>query len=110
MSVSRKAVCCAAGALGLAAGGAHAAPLTMVNVGAPAINCVFDPSCKVVATDTIGRIPNSAPTSLGRLQSRTWAGAPGAPGFFTSAGLQSTFAPFASISFIASTSDAIAAR
>ncbi len=79
MSVSRKAVCCAAGALGLAAGGAHAAPLTMVNVGAPAINCVFDPSCKVVATDSIGRIPNSAPTSLGRLQSRTWAGAPGAP-------------------------------
>ncbi len=79
MSVSRNAALCAAGALLLGASAAQAAPLAMANVGAPAINCVFDPSCKVVATDSIGGIPNAAPTSLGRLQSRTWAGAAGAP-------------------------------
>ena len=80
MSVSRNIALSAAAALILAATGAHAAPLAIVNVAAPAINCVFNPSCSVVVTDSIGRIPNTAPTSLGRLQSRTFSGAPGAPG------------------------------
>jgi hypothetical protein len=31
---------------------ADAAPLTVVDVAAPAINCVFNPTCTVVVTDT----------------------------------------------------------
>ena len=58
MSVPRNAAACAAACAGaclvMAASAASAAPLAMVNVDAPAINCVFDSSCKVVATDSIG--------------------------------------------------------
>lgn len=32
-------------------------PLKVVNVGAPAVNCVFDPSCAVNVTDTTAPIP-----------------------------------------------------
>ncbi len=79
MSVSRDLAVCAGAALLLAAPAANAAPLTIVNVGAPAINCVFNPACTVVATDSVAGIPNPAPTSLGRLQTRTFSAAPGAP-------------------------------
>jgi hypothetical protein len=61
---------------------AHAASLTVVNVGAPAINCVFNTTCKVTVTDSVGTIP--VPPGLwsgtARLQSRTFVGAAGAPG------------------------------
>jgi len=33
---------------------ANAAPLTVVNVAAPAINCVFNTSCTITVTDSIG--------------------------------------------------------
>ncbi len=79
MSVSRDLSLCAAAAVLLAAADAKAAPLTIASVGAPAINCVFNPACTVVATDSVAGIPNSAPSSLGRLQTRTISGAPGAP-------------------------------
>ncbi len=53
-------------------------PLKVVNVGAPAINCVFDPSCTVTVTDTTDTIP--IPTGgTNFLQSRTFIGIPGAP-------------------------------
>lgn len=53
-------------------------PLKVVNVSAPSINCVFDPSCKVPATDTTATIPlPTAGTNF--LQSRTFMGKPGAP-------------------------------
>ena len=60
---------------------AFAAPLTVVNVAAPAVNCVFDASCKVVVTDSIGNYPPS-PRYTGQeiLQSRTYVGQPGTPG------------------------------
>ena len=80
MSLSRTLAWSAAAALVLAASAVRAAPLTIVNVGAPAINCVFNPACSVVVTDSAGGIPNPAPTSPGRLQSRTYPGAPGGPG------------------------------
>jgi hypothetical protein len=58
----------------------QAAPLTVVNVGAPAINCVFNTSCTVTVTDTIGNYPpSSGYTGTPRLQSRTFSGAAGAP-------------------------------
>ena len=53
-------------------------PLKVVNVSAPSINCVFDPSCKVLVTDTTATIPlPTAGTNF--LQSRTFMGKPGAP-------------------------------
>ena len=58
---------------------ASAAPLTVVNVGAPAINCVFNPTCTVTVTDSIGNFMLPGDTGNGRLQSRTFHGAPGAP-------------------------------
>jgi hypothetical protein len=35
----------------------QAAPLTVVEVGAPAINCVYNTTCQIVVNDTIGSIP-----------------------------------------------------
>lgn len=53
---------------------ATAQPLTVVHVSAPAINCVFNPTCKVTVQDI------SAPIwSTGFLQSRNYRGASGAP-------------------------------
>lgn len=57
---------------------ACASPLKVVNVNAPAINCVFNPTCKVTVTDTTAPIP--LPTGgTNFLQSRTFTGSPGAP-------------------------------
>jgi hypothetical protein len=61
-------------------GVAGAASLTIVNVAAPDINCVFETDCTVVVTDTIGNIVLPSLTGTARLQSRTFTGQPGAPG------------------------------
>jgi len=55
-----------------------AVPLKVVNVGAPAINCVFNPPCTVTVSDTVSNVPMSA-GGTGRLQSRTYKGMPGSP-------------------------------
>lgn len=57
---------------------AQAAPLTIVQVSAPPINCVFDASCTVVVNDTTSPI-TLAGSGTGFLQSRTFRGLPGAP-------------------------------
>jgi len=62
----------------LAVGPATAWPLRVVTTGAPAINCVFDASCRVVVTDTTADIV-LAGGGTGFLQSRTFQGQPGAP-------------------------------
>lgn len=57
---------------------AQALPLKVVNVSAPAINCIFDPTCKVTVSDTTDTIPlGTGGTNF--LQSRTVTGKPGAP-------------------------------
>jgi hypothetical protein len=56
----------------------EAVPLRVVNVSAPAINCVFNPACTVTVNDTSDNIPMST-GGTGFLQSRTYTGAPGAP-------------------------------
>src|ERR1700716_3387152 len=56
----------------------EAIPLKVVNVSAPAINCVFNPTCTVTVNDTSDNIPMST-GGTGFLQSRTYPGAPGAP-------------------------------
>ena len=53
-------------------------PLKVVNVGAPVINCVFDPSCTVTVSDTTDTIPIPA-GGTNFLQSRTFVGSPGSP-------------------------------
>lgn len=56
----------------------QAVPLRVVNVSAPAINCVFNPACTVTVNDTSDNIPMST-GGTGFLQSRTYHGAPGSP-------------------------------
>jgi len=58
----------------------HAATLKVVNVGAPAINCVFTTAspCTISVSDTSADVPMSAGGS-GRLQSRTFKGLAGSP-------------------------------
>src|ERR1043166_3384074 len=56
----------------------RAVPLKVVNVGAPAINCVFTTAspCTVTVSDLVSNVPMSA-GGTGRLQSRTYLGLPG---------------------------------
>lgn len=56
------------------AGPLHATPLSLVNVSAPAINCVFNSSCTVTVSDFTSPI-----WGQGFLQSRTYQAAPGSP-------------------------------
>jgi hypothetical protein len=56
----------------------EAIPLKVVNVSAPAINCVFNPTCTVTVNDTSDNIPMST-GGTGFLQSRTYTGAAGSP-------------------------------
>ena len=53
---------------------AAAQPLRIVNVGAPAVNCVFAPSCTVTVTDFADSV-----FGAGFLQSRTYRAQPGSP-------------------------------
>ena len=64
----------------LAPAGAEAAALTVVNVAAPAVNCVFDASCTVVVNDSVGTLQYSALGKDAFLQSRTYVAKPGTPG------------------------------
>jgi hypothetical protein len=61
-------------------GVAGAAPLAVVNVAAPDINCVFETDCTIVVTDSVGNIALPNVTGVARLQSRTYTGQAGAPG------------------------------
>src|SRR5712692_9774784 len=55
-----------------------AVPLKVVNVNAPAINCVFNPTCTVTVNDTSDNVTLST-GGTGFFQSRTYKGAAGAP-------------------------------
>ena len=43
-------------AFAMLSSGGNAQPLTIVEVSAPAINCVFNPACKITVSDTVGNI------------------------------------------------------
>ena len=60
-------------------GTAMAEPLLITDATAPPINCVFDASCKITVTDSVGAIAIPGLSGSAVLQSRTFAGAPGAP-------------------------------
>ena len=65
------------------ANNALSAPLNVVTVGAPAVNCVFDPTCRIIVSDSTASVP-IAISGTSFLQSRTFTGNPGAPanGFY----------------------------
>jgi hypothetical protein len=63
----------------LATACAQAAVLTVVNVAAPAVNCVFNASCTVVVNDSTGTFAFLPYGKDAFLQSRTYAGAAGTP-------------------------------
>lgn len=62
-----------------APGAAQAAALKVVNVNAPAVNCVFDATCKIIVSDTVGNLTFTPLGNGARLQSRTFAAKPGTP-------------------------------
>jgi hypothetical protein len=53
--------------------------LKIVKVAAPAINCVFNSTCKVTVSDTVADIPLPGISGKAVLQSRTFDGQPGTP-------------------------------
>ena len=65
----------------LAAPSARAEQLKIVEVNAPAVNCVFRPNCIIPVTDSTGHIdlPYIATPGTAWLQSRTFTGAAGTP-------------------------------
>jgi hypothetical protein len=74
-------VACAIAVLTMFSVAARAQALKIVEVGAPAINCVFQTDCTIPVTDTTGNIPfSSLAPGTAWLQSRTFAGEAGAPG------------------------------
>jgi hypothetical protein len=66
-------------ALALSALPASAEPLLITDVAAPAINCVFNRSCRITVTDSVGPIPIPGGSGTAILQSRTFLGMPDAP-------------------------------
>jgi hypothetical protein len=58
---------------------ATAAPLTVVNTNAPAVNCVFRTNCTLPVIDTIGNFSIPQDNGMARLQSRTYTGTAPAP-------------------------------
>jgi len=58
-----------------------AQPLTIVEVNAPAVNCVFQPTCVITVSDTVGHIglPYIATANTAWLQSRIYPSAAGTP-------------------------------
>jgi len=69
-----------AGAIVLASATLAAAkPLTVVQVKAPDVNCVFQTSCSVTVSDSTADIPLNFSAGNPFLQSRTFTGAPGTP-------------------------------
>jgi hypothetical protein len=59
---------------------ANADKLTVVEVAAPAINCVFSPLCSILPTDTTAPIPLNLTAGTAFLQTRTFFGIAGTPG------------------------------
>jgi hypothetical protein len=82
---SKPAIVMAAAAALWPSAPANSANLTVVEVSAPAVNCVFNSSCTVVVDDSAGTLANTSLGSGGFLQSRTYPGMPGTPGAGTTA-------------------------
>src|SRR3569833_1607505 len=86
VGMKSSAIAVAIGTIGLAAAvlappeAARAASLSVVTVAAPAVNCVFNASCTVTVSDTLGHLANTPYGANALQQSRTYSGPPGPPG------------------------------
>jgi hypothetical protein len=67
-------------ALALVAVAAQAAPLSVVEVGAPAFDCIFNTNCTSVADDSSSPVTLPGGTGTGFMQTRVIAGQPGSSG------------------------------
>ena len=74
------AVGLAAAAVLCASAPAYSAQLTVIDVGAPAVNCVFSPICNVIVNDSVGSLQFTPYGAGAFLQSRTYSGLAGTPG------------------------------
>jgi hypothetical protein len=83
--LKRLTTSCAVGVALAAASPVHAQNLTIVEVNAPKVNCVFQTDCSLVVNDSTGNIslPFLATPGTAWLQSRTYPGEAGAPGVGT---------------------------
>jgi len=72
----------AAAILAASTAAASAGLLNVVQVAAPAINCVYNTTCTIVVNDSVGQLAlgNLDTPNTAWLQSRTFTGAPGTPG------------------------------
>lgn len=68
-----------AGFIALAHGAAQAGALTVFNVSAPKINCVFNASCTIVVNDSVANMTYALFGTGAFLQSRTYPGQPNTP-------------------------------
>ena len=64
----------------LVAGRSWAAPVDLVDVGAPEINCLFSPTCTLPVSDTLSPLTLAGTSGSGVLQSRVFVGEPGSLG------------------------------
>ena len=64
----------------LVAGRSWAAPVDLVDVAAPEINCLFSPTCTLVVSDTLSPLTLTGTSGSGVLQTRVFVGEPGSPG------------------------------
>lgn len=58
---------------------ASAGPLSIVEVGFPAVNCLFQPSCTIVVSDSTSNVNLGFDSGSGFFQSRIWNAAAGTP-------------------------------
>ena len=82
MKIAIAAAAIAAAGCFAAAAAAQAGPLTIVEVGWPANNCVFHdnpPDCTVVVDDSVGNFNLPGDNGAALLQTRTYPGAKGTP-------------------------------
>jgi len=68
-----------AAALAATCAPASAAPLTIVETGFPAANCLFQASCTIVVSDSTGKVDLGFDSGSGFFQSRIWNAAAGTP-------------------------------
>jgi hypothetical protein len=68
-----------AAALMASCASATAGPLSIVETGFPAVNCLFQPSCVIVVSDSSGTVNPGFDVGSGFFQSRIWNSAAGTP-------------------------------
>ena len=77
--VHRIGILVTAAALSATCAPVSATPLSIVEVGFPAVNCLFQPSCVITVSDTTSDVNLGFDSGSGFFQSRIWNSAAGTP-------------------------------